>query len=128
MPNPVKVAVDAVEADAPNQPAGTTFSTSFPSDSSLSHLHIQVAYDGSPSDADNREDAALRFTVWAPKLRPNDAIDEAGHLRARLLASGFGASSYRVDRGAGRVPGVDPDTELPFCTFSLSVVLPALTP
>jgi hypothetical protein len=128
VPNPIHIAVDAVVADQPDQAAGATCSTSFPSDSSLTHVQVQVAWDGSPNDADNREDAAMRFTVWAPKGRPNLAIDEAEGLRARLLAGGFGAGTHRVDRGAGRLPGTDPDTQLPFCSFSLSVVLNALTP
>lgn len=127
MPNPLRELVDAVKADLPNLPAGTTVSTSFPSDSALSHVHIQVAWDGSPSDADNREDAAGRVTVWAPKLQPNLAIDVAEGLRARLLTYG-NARVWRIDRGTGRTPGVDPDTALPFCTFSPSVVLHALTP
>jgi hypothetical protein len=125
VPNPIHVAVDAVVADQPNQAAGATCSTSFPSDSSLTHVHVQVGWDGSPSDSGNREDAAMRFTVWAPKGQPNLAIDEAEGLRARLLASSMG---QRVARGAGRLPGTDPDTQLPFCSFSLSVVLDALTP
>lgn len=127
MPNPLREAVDWVKADLPNLPAGATASTSFPTDASLSHVQVQVAWDGTPLDADNREDAAIRLTVWAPKGQPNAAIDAAEGLRARLLNSGT-AAMQRVDRGAGRLPGVDPDTGLPFCTFTLQPVLLAPAP
>ena len=127
MPNPLKAAVDWVKADLPNLPAGTTAGTAFPTDSSLAHLQVQVAWDGSPTDADNREDATIRITVWAPKGQPNVAIDEAEGLRARLIANPA-ADFQRVDRGTGRLPGIDPDTQLPFCSFTLQPVLRALAP
>lgn len=126
MPNPLKEAVDWVKADLPNLPAGTTASANFPTSSSLNHVHVQVAWDGS-QDADNREDATIRVTVWAPKDRPDIAADEAEGLRARLLASPK-ATFQRVDRGTGRLPGVDPDTQLPFCSFTVQPVLAALAP
>jgi hypothetical protein len=124
MPNPLKEAVDWVEA---HKPAGSTVSAAFPT-GPLSAIQVQVAWDGSPSDADNREDATIRVTVWAPRNRPNDATDAAETLRALLLA-GQGDSRpnfQRVDRGTGRLPGVDPDTELPFCSFTVQPVFRAL--
>lgn len=126
MPNPLHEAVDWAKADLPNLPTGADASTSFPTDGSLGHIHVQVAWDGS-TDADNREDVTIRFTVWAPRGRPNDAIDAAEGLRARLLGNPRTAFQ-RVDRGTGRLPGVDPDTGLPFCTFTLLPVLTALAP
>lgn len=126
MPNPLKEAIDWVEL---HKPTGSTVGAKFPI-GPLSTAYVQVGWDGSPTDADNREDAAIRVTVWAPKSHPGDAADAAEHLRAGLLADqGTGRPNlFRVDRGSGRLPGVDADTELPFCTFSLNVVLHALTP
>lgn len=126
MPNPIHAAVDAAKADLPNLPVNTTADTSFPSDSALSHVHVQVGWDGTPSFADNREDTSMRFTVWAPQGQPDLAIDEAEGLLARLLGA-TGSTFYRVDRGSGRLAGVDPDTGLPFCTFNLGVVMHAPT-
>ena len=127
MPNPIHAAVDAAKADLPNLPDGTTADTTFPSDAALGHVHVQVGWDGTPSFADNREDTSMRFTVWAPKGRQDQAIDEAEGLCARLL-NATGSTFYRIDRGSGRLFGVDPDTGLPFCTFNLGVVMHALTP
>lgn len=124
MPNPLKEAVDWIEL---HKPVGSTVGTAFPT-GPISAIQIQVAWDGSPSDADNREDATIRVTVWAPKNHPNDATDAAGTLRATLVADGAsGRTSFqRVGRGTGRLPGVDPDTQLPFCSFTLQPVLKAL--
>lgn len=126
MPNPLAAAKAFLDADAANQPASTTRSTAFPA-AAIAAPHIQFAWDGTPSDADNREDAVIRVTVWTPKGRVTDAQDYAGSLRARLLAWSS-ASVFRVDRGTGRLPGIDPATGLPFCTFTVSFVMHALTP
>lgn len=126
MPNPLVEIKAFLTADAPNLPAGTTFSTAFPS-SSITAPHVQFAWDGTPSDADNREDVAIRVTVWAAKGRVTDAQDIAAGLRGRLLAWSS-PNVWRVDRGAGRLPGVDDDTKLPFCTFTVNAVMTALTP
>jgi len=131
VPNPLQTGVAIAKADAANQTTlsghAPTQDTWIPTDPALDHIHVQVGWDGSPNDADNREDASLRFTVWAPKGKVNVAIDEAEGLRARLLDA-TGANFFRVRRGAGRLYGTDPDTGLPFCSFSLTVVLHALTP
>lgn len=126
MPNPPEAVLAFLTADATNLPTGTTYSTSFPS-SAIAKPHVQFAWDGTPTDADNREDAVIRITVWTPKGQTILAQTIAGGIRARLL----GWSSdvvWRVDRGAGRLPGVDKPTGLPFCTFTVSVVMHALTP
>lgn len=125
MPNPLVETKAFLDADAANLPAGTTRSTAFPT-SSIAAPHIQFAWDGSPSDAGNREDAAVRVTVWTPKGKVTDAQDIAGGLRARFLAY-TSANVYRVNRGAGRLPGVD-TTGLPFCTFTVYPVMHAMTP
>lgn len=130
MPNPLHEAVDWVKTDLPNLPAGATASTWYPTDSTLDHLHVQVGWDGTSSDADNREDVAIRLTYWAPKGQTDVAIDAAEGGRARLLtgqASGR-PTIFRVDRGAGRLFDVDPDTDLPFCSFTCNVVLHAAAP
>lgn len=125
--NPLHVAVDAVTADLSNLPASSTVVTTAPSSVARDRVVVLVAWDGTPTDADNREDPSLRFTVYANALQPTLAADTAGGLRARLLS--YTASGvFNVRRGAGRLPGVDPDTGLQFCTFSLNVALHALTP
>lgn len=123
MPNPLVVIRDLVAADitAGSLPAGTTKGTAVPTDN-LAAPHVQYGWDGTPSDADNRENAAIRVTVWTPRGKVTDAQDIAGGLRQRLLAASH-ASAWRVDRGSGRLPGIDPDTGLPFCTFGLNVAL-----
>ena len=126
MPNPLVAAKSFLDGDAANQPAGTTRSIAFPS-SAIAAPHIQFAWDGTPTDADNREDAVIRVTVWTPKGHPSDAQNCAGSLRARLLVWSS-ADVFRVDRGAGRLPGIDSATGLPFCTFTVSFVMHALTP
>jgi hypothetical protein len=130
VPNPLQTGLALAKADAANQATvnghAPTQTTWFPTDPSLDHVHIQVGWDGSPSDADNREDASIRFTVWTPRGQVNLGIDEAEGIRARLL--NVSGAFQRIDRGAGRIHDVDPDTDLPFCFFSLSVVLTALTP
>ena len=126
MPNPLIETQTFLAADAANLPAGTTRGTSFPV-SAITVPHVQYAWDGTPSDADNREDAAVRITVWAPKGQVTLPQDIAGSLRVRLLAYSS-ANVYRVDRGAGRLPGVDSATGLPFCTFTVYPVMHAMTP
>lgn len=126
MPNPLVATKAFLDSDSANQPAGATRSTSFPS-SAITVTHIQFAWDGTPSDADNREDVAVRITVWTPKGRVTDAQDVAEGLRARFL-DWSSADVFRVNRGAGRLAGIDPATGLPFCSFTVSPVLRALTP
>lgn len=125
VPNPLVELDEFLEADLPNLPAGATHSGAFPQ-SNLSRIHVQVAWDGTPSDADNRENATIRVTVWAPKGRVTDPQDVAAGLRARLLRWSSD-EVWRVDRGAGRLPGIDPDTKLPFCSFTVNVVMHAVT-
>lgn len=125
MANPIEAIRDFLVADAPNHPTGTTKDTKHPASATLNHVVIQYGWDGTPSDADNREDVALRITVWAPKGEITDASTVAGGVRKRLL-NYSSALIQRVDRGSGRIPGIDPDTGLPFCTFTVNAVLVAL--
>lgn len=126
MTNPLAETEAFLVADAANLPTGTTHSTAIPT-SNIVKPHIQFAWDGTPSDADNREDAAVRVTVWTSRGKVTDAQDIAAGLRARFLRWGS-AGVWRVDRGAGRLPGTDPDTKLPFCSFTVTLVLRAVAP
>jgi hypothetical protein len=124
MPNPLEATQAFLAADVVNLPASTTRSTSFPTNN-ISVPHIQFAWDGTPSDADNREDTTIRITVWTPKGQVIAAQDIAEGLRARFLDYSS-ADVSRVNRGAGRLPGVDDTNKLPFCTFTVSPVMRAL--
>lgn len=135
MPNPLVVIRDLVAADADNLPANTEWGAKFPTQLGATATdvpkgifaattYVQYGWDGTPSDADNRENSALRITVWTMKGKATDAQDVALGLRYRLL-NGEHDDAWRVDRGAGRVPGTDPDTSLPFCTFGLNLALHA---
>lgn len=123
MPNPLVVIRDLIAADAANLPTGTTRGTAVPAPS-ITVPHVQYGWDGTPSDADNRENAAIRVTVWTAKGQVTSAQDIALGLRYRLLNAEHD-DAWRIDRGAGRLPGTDPDTGLPFCTFSLNLALHA---
>lgn len=120
--NPIEAIRDFLvdEQEAGRLPEGTKRQTAAPA--SCAAPVIQYAWDGTPSDADNREDAAIRVTVWTPKGQPTQAAAVAHGLRQRLLVHSSPAV-WRVDRGAGRLPGVDAKSELPFCTFTVRVVL-----
>lgn len=121
MPNPLKVAVDVVDA-ATTVEVGAGFPSS-----RLAAPYVQVGWDGTPSYADNREDPAWRLTYWTPPGEHSEAIDGAEHLLADLLSSqGAGnASLFRISRGAGRLDGTDADTANEFCTFTLNAALKA---
>ena len=125
MANPLEAIVAFLNADASNLPAGHTKGVDHPASSTITKVHVQYAWDGTPSDADNREDVAIRITVWAPKGEVTTASAVAGGLRKRLLDHSS-QLIQRVDRGAGRLPGIDPDTGLPFCSFTVNAVLRAL--
>lgn len=104
---------------------GATVSTSFPSADILAP-HIQVAWDGTPSEDENREATLVRFTVWTPRGQRTTGKTLASELRGLLLEHG-GASVWRVTRSTGRAPGIDPDTELPFVTFAVTTELRPVT-
>lgn len=98
-------------------PAVTSRGTSWPTTLAAGRLFIQYAWDGSATDADNVEDAAVRMTVWADKKNPSAAVALAGLLRPRFLLWSS-ATCWRVNRGPGRLRDVDPATQLPFCSFT----------
>lgn len=95
-----------------------TISTSFP-ESDIAVPHIQHTWDGTPSQQINRQVAAIRVSVWTPKGKVSDGITLAQLVQAYLLDAGS-ASVWRIRIGAGPVPGIDNDTGLPFCTFTVN--------
>lgn len=95
-----------------------TWSTSFPT-STIAVPHIQHAWDGTPSGSRSREAATIRVTVWTPKGKVSDGINLASLVQAVLLDADS-SNVWRYTRGAGRTPGVDDATELPFCTFTVT--------
>lgn len=122
MANPIAAVRDFLvdEQGAGRLPDGTKRQTTAPA--ACAAPVIQYAWDGTPTDAPNREDAAIRITVWTPKGQPTQAAELAHSLRLRLLEYSS-PTVWRVDRGAGRIPGVDAKSELPFCSFTVRVVL-----
>lgn len=93
--------------------------TKFPTVVAAGTSVIQHAWDGTPSEQVNRQVCTIRVTCWTPKGKVPESIALAQLVRAYLLDSGS-ASTWRFRPGAGPVPGVDPTTQLPFCTFSLN--------
>lgn len=117
-PDPRAAVQAELDAGKPDHWPTATIDTKFPS-SAIIVPHIQHAWDGTPSDEAQRERCVIRITVWTPKLKVSDGINLASLVRAFLLESGS-ASVWRFTRGTGRLPGIDPDTDLPFCTFTLT--------
>ena len=110
-----------ITANADLLPAGATHSTAFPA-SSITAPHIQYAWDGTPSQERQRESATIRVTVWGKKangIDRNGTILLASLVQAILLDAGS-AGVWRYLPGLGRSYGIDPDTGLPFCTFTLT--------
>lgn len=117
-PDPrASVAAELTAAKATRWPTAT-ISTSFPS-TALTVPHIQHAWDGTPTEEVNRERCVIRVTVWTPKGQVSQGIALASLVRAVLLDSGS-AAVWRYTRGVGRLPGIDPDTGLPFCSFTVT--------
>lgn len=120
-PDPPTLVKAALEAGKPTYWPDATISSAFPSTGITEH-HIQHAWDGSPTEARNYETAAIRVTVWGPKvggIQRTTTNEVAGIIRAYLLEHGI-SGAWRVTRGAGRLSGIDAETGLPFCTFSLN--------
>jgi len=123
-PNPLHEAIDYLETRLAEYPAGTTVSDEFPS--RLTHDHLQVAWDGTPSEEQRIETAAVRVTYWTAPGRRAAAAAGASLARKHMLE--FGSETvWRTRPGAGRTPGVDPDNDLPFCTFTVNVDLRPLS-
>lgn len=117
-PDPRADVQAALTAGKPTYWPTATISTAFPS-TAISVPHIQHAWDGTPNDEQQREFCTIRVTVWTPKGQVTTGINLAALVRAHLLDAGS-STVWRYTRGVGRSPGVDPDTGLPFCTFTLT--------
>lgn len=84
--------------------------------------YTQVGWDGTPGDLwPAAEIAEVRVTCWTAAGQYTAAKANAAKARAVLLAHPGDALAWRVEPGLGRMPGTDPDTELPFCTFTVRV-------
>lgn len=117
-PDP-RAAVKAILTEAqPGRWPTATISTAFPS-SAIAVPHIQHAWDGTPSQEQQRQNTVIRITVWTPKLKVADGIALAQLVLAVLLASGS-ATVWRFRDPVGPIPGTDPDTDLPFCSFTIA--------
>lgn len=85
---------------------------------------VQVGWDGTPGDRyPVAEDAEVRVTYWAASGRYSAAKAGAATARGHLLAHPGDGDVWCIRPGMGRLPGVDPDTNLPFCTFTVKVSL-----
>jgi len=98
--------------------ATATISTDFPA-GAITVPHIQHAWDGTPTEQANRQNATIRVTCWAPKGKVSDSITLGQLVRAYLLSAGSSAT-WRFRRGPGPSHGVDQSSGLPFCTFLLT--------
>ena len=117
-PDPRASVASILAAAKPTYFPTATISTSFPS-TAITVPHIQHAWDGTPSEEQQREFCTVRVTVWTPKGQTSPGINLAALVKAILLNSGD-ASVWRFTPGLGRSPGIDPDTGLPFCTFTVT--------
>lgn len=107
-----------LEAERPGRWPAATIDTAFPS-GSISAPWIQHGWDGTPGQEANRQTAAIRVTVWTPSGQVSAGIALAQLVLAYLLGAGSDAT-WRFTPGAGPNADVDPDTELPFCTFTVN--------
>lgn len=107
-----------LKAAKPSRWPTATISTSFPT-VALTVPHIQHAWDGTPLQQVNRQGSTIRVSVWTPKGKVSDGITLAQLVLATLLAGGS-AVTWRFTPGAGPLIGIDPDTGLPFCTFTVT--------
>ena len=126
-PSPLRDPRAVLAANAARWPAGTTFSEKPALTVGLAP-HIQYRWDGTPSEEQQRERCVIGITVWGWKVQTgptttatseDDLYDLASLVRAVFLNSGS-SDVWRYTPGIGRLPGKDPDTKVPFCTFTLT--------
>lgn len=117
-PDPREAVAAILTSAKPAHWPTATISTSFPT-GAITVPHIQHAWDGTPLQQANRQGCSVRLSVWAPKGRVSDGIALAQRALAVLLDSGS-TTVWRFTPGAGPLPGVDDDTGLPFCTFTVT--------
>lgn len=117
-PDP-RAAVQAILTDAKAARWPTaTISTAFPT-SAISVPHIQHGWDGTPLHEANRQGATVRVSVWTPKGQVSAGVALAQLVLAVLLDASS-ETVWRFTPGAGPNTGVDSDTGLPFCTFTVT--------
>lgn len=117
-PDPRAAVEDILYAAKPSRWPTATISTSFPS-GKITVPHIQHGWDGTPVQQANRQGCTVRVTVWTPRLEVSEGITLAQLVLSVLLDSGS-ASVWRFTPGPGPLPGVDDDSKLPFCTFTVT--------
>lgn len=117
-PDPRAEVAAILSAAKPARWPTATISTAFPA-AALTVPHIQHAWDGTPDQQLNRQATTIRVTAWTPKGKVSDGISLAQLVLAVLLDAGT-SSAWRLTAGSGPVPGIDPDTGLPFCTFTVT--------
>jgi len=117
--DPLREAIDYLETKAAEYPAGTVVDAWFPTTLAAGMFHVQVAWDGTPGARQQAEAATIRVTAWGAKGSGGETNALASLVRKHLLEFAS-ASVWRVLPGTGRTPGIDPDTGLPFCTFTVS--------
>lgn len=94
---------NAFPATAPA--AGTTF--------------LQVELDGTPSVAyPSTERATVRFTVWAAAGEPSKAKSAASLVQGLIATHPGDSSVFATTILTGRLKGTDPDSGLPFVSFT----------
>jgi hypothetical protein len=102
------------ETYAPN-----TVTASFPAGTLTAGTHLQVELEGGNADGyPVTERGQVRFTLWAPKGRPSDALDAASLVMAYVYALEGVASVAGTKVLLGRSDVVtDPDTGYEMCWF-----------
>jgi hypothetical protein len=117
-PNPLEAVQGLLEQGKPAHWPTATISVEFPK-VAIKVPHLQYAWDGTPSQQLNQQRVTIRVTAWTPKGRVSEGIDLAQLVKAYLLDNGS-ALVWRIRPGPGPLPGTDPDTNLEFCTFTLT--------
>ena len=117
-PDPLADVRAVLVANAARWP-NATFNLTHPGTLTGTAERIQYAWDGTPSDEQQREFCTIRITYWTAEGERNEAINGASLVRAVLLASGS-SNVWRYTRGLGRSEGKDPATNNQFCTFTVT--------
>lgn len=117
-PDPLADVRAVLAANAARWP-NATFNLTHPGTLTGTAERIQYAWDGTPSEEQQREFCTIRITYWTADGKRNQAVDGASLVRAVLLNAGS-SSVWRYTRGLGRTPGKDNATKNEFCTFTLT--------
>lgn len=101
---------------------GNTFPKTAPASGTT---FLQVELDGTPTVAyPSTERATVRFTVWAASKTEGGNAKKAASLVQGLIATHPGDSSvFATTILTGRLKGTDPDSGLPFVSFTARFTL-----